>query len=62
MVPDPQAPSDPLAGKRQRLAEAMNARLTSDYYSADMPEIRSLPESQLDALLTHYGADSRLVY
>lgn len=60
-APDPQAPSDPLADKRKRLAEAMTARLDHSY-SADMPEIRNMPEFHLDYLLGHYGADVRHVY
>jgi hypothetical protein len=61
-MPNPKAPRDPLAGKRQLLAEAMNLRLVTAYYSAEMPEIARMPEFHLDSLLTYYGADSRYVY
>lgn len=74
---------DPLADKRQRLAELMNQHLASayrfngymdssamrrslergrDYYSADMPEIKRLSESQLDELLRYYGAAGGIVW
>jgi hypothetical protein len=61
-TPDTLVPEDPRAEKRKRVAEAMSARLEPAVFTADMPEIRDLPESQLDALLAHYGSASAIVY
>jgi len=46
---------DPLKGKRQMLANSMNASLGT-FYTADHHDLLSLPEAELDKLIGHYNS------
>lgn len=47
-------------GKRERLAELMNARLGVTHYSASDRDIVCLPEPVLDELIQYYDSPLRV--